>query len=60
MAMPMMVFRRLLPNLARRALPVIALGLMLGACDRCGDFWSPFKNPPAGPHACREDAAPRQ
>jgi hypothetical protein len=50
----------LLARLARQALPVVMLGLILAGCDRCGDFWSPFKNPPAGPQACRDDPAPRR
>ena len=41
---------------------VLALGLLVAGCDRCGDWYSPFENPfkPA-PHACRDgsDQPPR-
>jgi len=32
---------------------VLALGLLVGGCDRCGDWYSPFENPfkPVS-HAC--------
>jgi hypothetical protein len=44
----------------RLSFAVLLLGLALAGCDRCGDLWSPFKNPPPGPHACRDDAPARQ
>jgi hypothetical protein len=36
---------------------VLALGLLLAGCDRCGDWYSPFENPfKSSPHACRDGA----
>jgi hypothetical protein len=42
-------------SLGCRLLSVLALGALLAACDRCGDFASPFKV-----EACRDAAPPRQ
>ena len=39
---------------AGRIFCVIAVGMMLAACDRCGDFWSPTRS-----QACKSDL-PRQ
>jgi hypothetical protein len=37
-------------------LVVLALGLALSGCDRCGDWYSPFENPfKPGPGSCRDD-----
>ena len=34
---------------------VLALGLLVAGCDRCGDWYSPFENPfKSSPHACRD------
>jgi hypothetical protein len=36
---------------------VLALGLLLAGCDRCGDWYSPFENPfKPGSHVCRDGA----
>jgi len=34
---------------------MLALGLLLGGCDRCGDWYSPFENPfKPGSQVCRD------
>jgi hypothetical protein len=34
---------------------VLALGLLVAGCDRCGDWYSPFENPfKSTPHACHD------
>jgi len=34
---------------------LVALGLLLSGCDRCGDWYSPFENPfKPSPHSCRD------
>jgi hypothetical protein len=36
---------------------VLALGLLLAGCDRCGDWYSPFENPfKRGSQVCRDSA----
>jgi hypothetical protein len=36
---------------------VLALGLLLSGCDRCGDWYSPFENPfKLGSQVCRDGA----
>jgi hypothetical protein len=36
---------------------VLALGLLLAGCDRCGDWYSPFENPfKPGSQVCRDGA----
>jgi hypothetical protein len=39
---------------ALRLAALLALGGLLAACDRCGDFWSPWPG-----QACHSDAKPR-
>jgi hypothetical protein len=35
---------------------IVALGLLVAGCDRCGDWYSPFENPfKPSPHSCRDD-----
>jgi|HubBroStandDraft_6_1064221.scaffolds.fasta_scaffold18280_5 hypothetical protein len=37
---------------------IVALGLLVAGCDRCGDWYSPFENPfKPSPHSCRDDGA---
>lgn len=37
---------------------VLALGLLVAGCDRCGDWYSPFENPfKPGSHVCRDNPA---
>jgi len=38
-----------------RLLCLLAMGAFLGGCDRCGDWYSPFKV-----EACRDTSPPRQ
>jgi len=35
---------------------VIALGLTLGSCSKCGWFWDDWRS---SPQSCRSDAAPK-
>jgi hypothetical protein len=36
---------------------VLALGLLVTGCDRCGDWYSPFENPfKPGSQVCRDGA----
>ena len=36
---------------------VLALGLLVSGCDRCGDWYSPFENPfKPGSQVCRDGA----
>jgi hypothetical protein len=40
---------------------IMALGLMVAGCDRCGDWYSPFENPfKPSPHSCRNDGSQPQ
>ena len=40
---------------------IMALGLLLAGCDRCGDWYSPFENPfKPSPHSCRNDGSQQQ
>ena len=37
---------------------VLALGLLVAGCDRCGDWYSPFENPfKPGSYVCRDSPA---
>jgi hypothetical protein len=37
---------------------VVALGLLVAGCDRCGDWYSPFGNPfKPGSQVCRDNPA---
>jgi hypothetical protein len=42
------------PGVVCRLLAIAAIGAILAGCDRCGDWYSPFKV-----EACRDTAPPR-
>ena len=42
-------------RIARLTFAVLALGLLVAGCDRCGDWYSPFENPfKPGSQVCRD------
>jgi hypothetical protein len=45
---------------AGKWLGVLALALMLGGCDNCGDWFGISKSQTAAPDACRKQAPPPQ
>jgi len=39
---------------------ILALGLLVAGCDRCGDWYSPFENPfKPGSRVCHDSRPPK-
>ena len=44
-------------RIARLIFAVVALGLLVAGCDRCGDWYFPFENPfKPGSQVCHDSA----